>query len=312
MDRHKRRISIVIMCTVFGFFFMFKLSSASVFGIGAIFAFILPPVLTQEMKELSKYILPIAIVGIGAGIKAEVFLQVAPLTLIFVMGAIVCVLLLGRWLKRRFRLKGDCSVLITIGTAICGATAIATVAPIIKPKEKELVMALSTIFSLNALALILFPMIGGWLNLSQSQFGTWAAIAIHDTSSVVGASLAYGPEAFQLAVILKLVRATAIIPLALILVTKYKSEETDSVTMQAPAMFTGLFLLAGLVAIFPQHSILWGEVSSLAKTALLVVIFIMGVQCRVLSDVKSAAKPLAFGTLLWVVTSGVSLFLAMV
>jgi uncharacterized membrane protein YadS len=219
------------------------------------------------------------------------------------------VLVLGRWLKRRCALSETWPILITIGTAICGATAIATVAPIIKPKEKDMVMALSTIFSLNAVALVLFPIIGRALGLSQAQFGTWAAIAIHDTSSVVGASLAYGQEAFQLAVILKLVRATAIIPLALLLMTKYKSDETEGLAMQAPAMFTGLVFLAGLVTIFPDYQPLWTGVSTVAKTALLVVIFIMGLQCRVLTDIKSAAKPLAFGAFLWGVTSGLSLLL---
>src|SRR6201996_3265434 len=161
-------------------------------------------------------LLQVSVVGLGFGINAATALKAGRegflFTVVSIFGTLAFGLLLGRWMK----IDRKTSLLISGGTAICGGSAIAALSPVIRAEERQVSVALGAVFILNSVALFLFPVIGHWLGLSQSQFGLWSAIAIHDTSSVVGAAGRYGPEALQIATTVKLARALWIIPVSLL------------------------------------------------------------------------------------------------
>ncbi|MGL5636025.1 MAG: YeiH family protein, partial [Bacteroidales bacterium] len=188
--------------------------------------------------------------------------------------------------------------LISAGTAICGGSAIAAVSPVLKAKEHDISVALGTVFILNAIALFIFPPIGHWLDMTQQQFGTWAAIAIHDTSSVVGAGEVYGAQALQVATTVKLTRALWIIPLAL--VTSYIFKAKDQ-KISIP-WFILFFVLAMIVNTFvPLPAALTNIISFISKKALTVTLFLIGSGLS-LSVIKEVGiKPLLLGVGLWVV-----------
>jgi uncharacterized integral membrane protein (TIGR00698 family) len=207
----------------------------------------------------------------------------------------------GRYLKVDKRT----SFLISAGTAICGGSAIAALSPVIKAEEKQISVALGVIFILNSIALFIFPVIGHGLHLSQTQFGLWCAIAIHDTSSVVGAASRYGVQALQVATTVKLARALWIIPVAFITAFLFK---TGNKQIQIP-YFIGLFILAMLVNTYvPFIKPIIPYITSIAKTGLTLTLFLIGsgLSLKVLKSV--GVVPLFQGIMLWVLISGVSLW----
>ena len=255
-------------------------------------------------KKLTRNLLQASVVGLGFGMNAlqayEVGKQGIVFTVISIASTITLGLLLGRWLK----IERNTSYLISSGTAICGGSAIAAVSSIAKSNEKQISTALGIIFILNSIALFLFPWVGHLLHLSQHQFGVWAAIAIHDTSSVVGAAHKFGPEALQIATTIKLERALWIIPVAIISVFIFKSE---SKRVKIP-YFIFLFVLAMIIntfipAIHPAASV----IVMLSKVGLKVTLFLIGTGLT--KDlVKSVGiKPLVQGVLLWCFISVMSL-----
>ena len=176
-------------------------------------------------KKVSKYLLQYSVVGLGFGMNLQASLASGKEGMEFTVISVVGTMLIGWFIGRKFlKVDRDTSYLISSGTAICGGSAIAAVGPVLRAKDTEMSVALGTIFILNAIALFIFPVIGHALDMSQQEFGTWAAIAIHDTSSVVGAGAAYGEEALQIATTIKLTRALWIIPLALITSFVFKSK----------------------------------------------------------------------------------------
>ena len=167
-------------------------------------------------KKVSKYLLQYSVVGLGFGMNLHASLASGREGMEFTILSVVGTMVIGWFIGRKcLKVERDTSYLISSGTAICGGSAIAAVGPVLKAKDTEMSVALGTIFVLNAVALFLFPVVGHALGMSQHEFGTWAAIAIHDTSSVVGAGAAYGEEALEVATTIKLTRALWIIPLAL-------------------------------------------------------------------------------------------------
>ena len=278
---------------------------------GSIASFIIPSSIKKKAHKIPTMLLPIAIIGMGATLNLRTIIDIQPSTFLIIIGSIISIGILGRLIKPLFKLEEQLPLLITIGTAICGATAIMTISPIIKPKEKDMIQALSTLFILNGIALYIFPTLGHYLQLTQQQFGTWAAIAIHDTSSVVGASLSYGTLAFQTAILLKLCRATAIIPLSLFLIknTHHHSEHTPRFTLFY--IFLGLIFVICLTSALPEYTTLWATLSDLSKTCLLLVIFIMGLQANGVTHIAHFGKVFSFGLVLWIITSGVSLAVVM-
>jgi uncharacterized integral membrane protein (TIGR00698 family) len=182
--------------------------------LGLTFALTLGTPFPAFNKKVSKYLLQISVVGLGFGMNLQEALKAGSDGIIFTLFSVISVmffgLLIGKWLG----ISRVSSYLIASGTAICGGSAIAAVGPIAKANESEMSVSLATIFVLNAVALFLFPVLGNWLHLTQHQFGLWAAIAIHDTSSVVGAGATFGEEALKVATTVKLARALWIIPLS--------------------------------------------------------------------------------------------------
>jgi len=225
--------------------------------------------------------------------------------ILFAVVSIVSVLTIGTLMGRYLKIDKKTSFLISAGTAICGGSAIAALSPVIKAEEKQISVALGTIFILNSIALFLFPFIGHQLHLSQSQFGLWCAIAIHDTSSVVGASSRYGAQALQIATTVKLARALWIIPVAFFTAFLFK---TDSKNVSIP-YFIGLFIVAMLVNTYvPFIHPLVPYITVLAKVGLTLTLFLIGsgLSLKVLKSV--GVLPLMQGVVLWVLISGAALW----
>ena len=253
-------------------------------------------------KKLSKTLLQYSVVGLGFGMNLYESLASGRegmlFTIISVIGTLVIGMLIGRKL---LKVDKETSYLISSGTAICGGSAIAAVGPVIKAKPENMSVALAVVFVLNAIALFIFPSIGHWLGLSQQEFGTWAAIAIHDTSSVVGAGAAYGEEALKVATTIKLTRALWIIPLALATSFIFKSKDRK-ITIP---WFILYFIIAILLNTFVLDSVpAFGKiVSGIARKCLTLTMFFIGASLS--TDVLRSVgfKPFIQGILLWAVIS---------
>ncbi|WP_418696447.1 YeiH family protein [Bacteroides sp.] len=256
-------------------------------------------------KKTSKYLLQYSVVGLGFGMNLQASLASGKEGMEFTIISVIGTLLLGWLIGRKFlKVDRDTSYLISSGTAICGGSAIAAVGPVLRAKDSEMSVALGTIFILNALALFIFPMIGHALNMSQHEFGTWAAIAIHDTSSVVGAGAAYGEEALQVATTIKLTRALWIIPLAIATSFIFKSKGQK---ISIP-WFIFFFVLAMIfnTYVLDRSEIgaqIGAGINNFARKSLTITLFFIGASLS--RDVLKAVgiKPLVQGVLLWVVIS---------
>ena len=230
-------------------------------------------------------------------------LNVEKTVLIFIVIAIALILLLGKIIGKFFKIHDNTSTLISISMAICGGSAIAAIAPILKSKDEEIAISISIIFILNSVALILFPSIGHLLNLSQVEFGLWAALAIHDTSSVVGASAIYGCLALSIATVVKLTRALFIIPLSISTAWIKKSQKRT----KFPLFILGFICAIILRTIFPQFMPLWTGVSFIAQQGLVITLFLIG-SGLTMNLIKNAGfRPLVLGVILWTLTSVLSL-----
>ena len=253
-------------------------------------------------KKVSKKLLQYSVIGLGFGMNFHASLASGKegmmFTIVSVVGTMVMGMLIGRKLLKMNR---DTSYLISSGTAICGGSAIAAVGPVIKAKDSDMSVALATIFVLNAIALFVFPVLGQWLGLTQQEFGTWAAIAIHDTSSVVGAGAAYGEEALQVATTIKLTRALWIIPLALVTSFIFKSEGKK---VGIP-WFILWFIVAILINTYLLDAVpqVGKAISGLARKGLIITMFFIGASLSTNVLKAVGVKPLVQGVLLWLVIS---------
>jgi len=245
-------------------------------------------------------LLQLSVVGLGFGMNVHSAVQAGKEGIAFTIASIAGTLALGLLLGRFLKIEKKTSHLIACGTAICGGSAIAAMAPVIKAEEKQISIALGTVFILNSIALFVFPVIGRWLHLSQTQFGLWAAIAIHDTSSVVGAADKYGAEALQIATTVKLARALWIIPAALLTALFFK---TGKQKIKIP-YFIGLFVLAMTINTYvPAIQPVSTFIVQIAKTGLTLTLFLIGagLSKKVLKSV--GLKPLVQGVVLWLCIS---------
>ena len=246
--------------------------------------------------KATNYLLQFSVVGLGFGMNVHSAVSAGKEGFLFTIISIVSTLILGTFLGKWFKTDKKTSHLISCGTAICGGSAIAAIAPVIKSNEKQTSVALGVIFILNSVALFLFPAVGHWLDLTQKEFGLWCAIAIHDTSSVVGAASKFGPEALQIATTVKLARALWIIPVALITAFIFKNK---SGKLKIP-YFIGLFILAMIANTYlPQMKSVAPHLVSVSKIGLTITLFLIGagLNRNVLKSV--GLKPLAQGVLLW-------------
>ena len=270
--------------------------------LGIIFVNIFGQVFNAD--KIIKIVLQVSIVGLGFGINLKQALQAGSEGFLFTVFSITLIVVLGIAFGYIFRIDKIITQLISFGTAICGGSAIAAIAPILKADGKQTSVSLGIIFLLNALALFIFPEIGQYFHLSQNQFGIWSAIAIHDTSSVVGAASKYGHEALQTATTVKLARALWIIPISFMLSFLNKSGGKVKIPY-----FIGFFILAILVnSYFPAIKDVASYVVDFSKSSLKVALFLIGTGLSFQNLKNIGIKPLLLGIILWVVISVISLF----
>ena len=270
--------------------------------LGLAFALLCGQAYPKFNKKVSKKLLQYSVVGLGFGMNLHTSLASGKEGMMFTIISVIGTMIIGMFIGRKMlKVNRDTSYLISSGTAICGGSAIAAVGPVIKAKDSDMSVALATIFVLNAIALFIFPVMGGWLGLTQQEFGTWAAIAIHDTSSVVGAGAAYGEEALQVATTIKLTRALWIIPLALVTSVIFKN---GGKKISIP-WFILWFIVAILLNTYILDSVpeVGKAISGLARKGLIITMFFIGASLS--TDVLKAVgvKPLLQGVLLWLVIS---------
>ena len=257
-----------------------------------------------ETDSFVKKLLQYSIVGLGFGINLKTAIEAGSQGFLFTVSTIILVMVLGLVLAKIFRIDKTIAQLISAGTAICGGSAIAAVSPILKANSKQTSVALGIVFVLNAVALFIFPEIGHFFNLSQNQFGIWSAIAIHDTSSVVGASSKYGSEALQIATTVKLARALWIIPLAFIISIFTKSEGKIKIPY-----FIGYFVLAILAGTYlPFLKNFNHYISEFSRDLLKVALFLIGAGLSFQNLKNIGLKPLLLGIILWLLVSSISLY----
>jgi len=269
---------------------------------GLVFALLCGQAYPKFNKKVSKKLLQYSVVGLGFGMNLHASLASGKEGMLFTIISVVGTMIVGMFIGQKLlKVNRDTSYLISSGTAICGGSAIAAVGPVIKAKDSDMSVALATVFVLNAIALFVFPVLGEWFGLTQQEFGTWAAIAIHDTSSVVGAGAAYGEEALQVATTIKLTRALWIIPLALATSFIFKGEGKK---VNIP-WFILWFIVAILINTYVLHSVpeIGKAISGLARKGLVITMFFIGASLS--TDVLKSVgvKPLVQGVLLWLVIS---------
>ncbi len=256
-----------------------------------------------KLSKVTKYSLQASVVGLGFGINLYQVAETGLTGFFYTAISLIATMVVGLLLAKLLGVEKKLNHLISAGTAICGGSAIAAVAPAIKASEKEISVALGVVFILNALALFVFPFIGNQLHLSQEQFGIWAAIAIHDTSSVVGAATQFGEKALEIATTLKLTRALWILPMVLITGFLFKSEGKASFPK-----FILFFLVASLFSTFLRDlSVVYGWMTVLAKKGLIMSLFLTGAGISLPLLRTISIRPFLQGVMLWVIVAAGSL-----
>jgi uncharacterized integral membrane protein (TIGR00698 family) len=254
-------------------------------------------------------VLQFSIVLMGFGMNLGEVIIASKTGFVITALSVITVMILGILLGKLFKVEKNITLLIASGTAICGGSAIAAIAPILRSKSHQNSFALIVVFVLNAIALFLFPFVGRKLGLSQELFGNWAAIAIHDTSSVVGAGAEYGEKALQVATTVKLIRALWIIPLSLVIAFFQKNEDGRSVKFPWFILF---FIFAILIAnFFPELHASYDHFNWLGKRGLVIALFLIGSNITLDEIKRSGPRSFALGITLWVVTAIGSLYFLM-
>ena len=253
-------------------------------------------------------LLQFSVVGLGFGMNVHTALQAGKQGILFTIVSITTTLVFGYLMGRWLNIEKKTSYLISAGTAICGGSAIAAISPVIKAEEKQISVALGCVFILNSIALFIFPVIGHYFNLSQTQFGLWCAIAIHDTSSVVGAASKYGTHALEVATTVKLARALWIIPVSFMSTFIFKN---PSKKISIP-YFIGLFILAMIANTYlPAIKLISPYMVAIAKTGLTLTLFLIGAGLSRKILVSVGFKPLLQGVVLWAAISITALYAVM-
>ncbi|WP_299578180.1 putative sulfate exporter family transporter [uncultured Sunxiuqinia sp.] len=250
-------------------------------------------------------VLQASIVLMGFGMNLTQAIEASKSGLLLTAGSVVLTIGFGLLLGKLLRVDSKISWLIASGTAICGGSAIAAIAPVIHAKNHQISFSLVVIFLLNALALLLFPLLGHYFNLSQETFGFWSAIAIHDTSSVVGAGAAYGPQALEIATAVKLTRALWIIPLSVAIALFSKNENRGKISIP---WFIGLFVIAVVLAyLLPQWEPTFSHLNWLGKRGMVVALFLIGSNISLGEVKKAGSRSFILGILLWIFIASLSL-----
>lgn len=263
-----------------------------------------------ECKKIVTPLLQLCIVALGAGMNLHSVLLTGFHGFISTLLGIAFTIFVGDVLLRKiFKSASDTSFLITVGTAICGGSAIAAVSGVMGAKEHDISVALVTVFALNALALVLFPPLGHLAGLSDVQFGLWSALAIHDTSSVVGASMQYGARALEVATTVKLARALWIVPLTFAVSMGFigRKNTENAKAAKKPWFILGFLASAALVSVLPELQPYGRWIASLAKRVFVFILFLIGAGLTKSSLRAVGIKPFFHGLTLWVIVSAASL-----
>ena len=275
-------------------------------GLGLLFGLLGANAWPVQTHRLSRELLKLSVIGLGFGMDLRSVLETGEISFVYTALGIAGALALGFFLGKRLNVSRNATFLIAAGTSICGGSAIAAVRSVLDANEEETAVSLTTIFVLNSIALLLFPLIGHAVGLSQRQFGLWAALAIHDTSSVVGAGLKYGPMALVVGTTVKLVRALWIVPVTLVAATLLR-RGTGQVKAKWP-WFILFFLLAAWVrSVFPTAHSVWDGVAWIARIGFCLTLFLIGAGLSRPGLKNLGWRPLALGISLWTVVATVSL-----
>lgn len=280
----------------------FALALGLVYGLTVVHPF------HAESRHLSKFLLQASVVCLGFGMNLSQVVHAGRSGFFYTAISILFAMALGLGLGRLLIVGARQSMLISVGTAICGGSAIAAMGPVLQANEEEMAVSLGTVFVLNSTALLLFPFIGWGLHLSQTQFGLWSALAIHDTSSVVGAGARYGATALAVGTTVKLARALWIVPLTIATAMLKKSKAK----VQWP-WFIFYFCVAAIVASYlprwvPQSAALFSSLNRLGRAGLTVVLFLIGTGISRQTLRQVGARPLVQGILLWIAVATASLW----
>jgi uncharacterized integral membrane protein (TIGR00698 family) len=282
--------------------------------LGILFGLTFPHPYINESRGIARTLLQSSVVALGFGMNLHEVLKAGRSGFVYTALGISFALLAGLALGKLLRVRGNSSFLITAGTAICGGSAIAAIGPILQADEEEMAVSLGTIFILNSIALLIFPPIGNALHLSQSQFGLWAALAIHDTSSVVGAATKYGPQALVIGTTVKLARALWIVPLALTTAAIKRGRSrnaaggTSNLRVPLP-WFIAFFVLAAVINTYVAalaHLSNW--LFTLGRLGLTATLFLIGSGISRTTLREVGWRPLLLGVVLWLGVGLTSLY----
>jgi uncharacterized integral membrane protein (TIGR00698 family) len=264
---------------------------------GLIYGMTLPHPFAAESRDVTKFLLQGSVVALGFGMNLHEVLRAGRSGFVYTAVSITVALFLGLGIGYLIRVSKTPSFLISAGTAICGGSAIAAVGPISGASEEEMAVSLGAVFILNSIALFVFPPVGLALHMSQSQFGLWSALAIHDTSSVVGATAKYGPIALAVGTTIKLARALWIVPLSVGTAVVLKSKAR----IQWPWFILFFCLAALLNTLLPQFGTAFGALSHMGKLGLTVTLFLIGASLNRETLAKVGVRPLLQGLTLWII-----------
>lgn len=277
---------------------------------GLIFALSIGNPWIDQSRAWTHRLLALSIIGLGASMDLGVVGKVGLQGVAYTAVGIGMTLLIGNILGRTLKCSSGISTLIGVGTAICGGSAIAAMTPVLKSKPHDVSAALATVFFLNAIALVIFPQIGHLFSLDQSQFGLWCALAIHDTSSVVGAALEYGGgKALEVATTVKLARALWIIPVTLgyALTLRKTADDSSTAAVKKPWFILGFLIAAALVTWLPSLKEAGYMVAEIAKKMLILSLFFIGSSLSKQALRAVGLRPLLHGFMLWVIVGGSTL-----
>lgn len=278
-------------------------SSAQALILGVFVALVFGNPYAVKTKEWTHRLLSLAVMGLGAGMNLAVVGRVGVQGIGYTIIGIFSAFVLGTLLGKILKIEENTSLLITVGTAICGGSAIAAVAPVIRAKPQEVSVSLGTVFLLNAAALFIFPWVGHQLMLTENQFGLWSALAIHDTSSVVGATLQYGPEALSIGTTTKLARALWIIPVAMgigfLRSRRENADETGEPKGKKPWFILGFLIAAALVTWVPDLQPAGHIIEMIAKKIMVLTLFLIGAGLTKATLQSVGFKPFLQGVVLW-------------
>lgn len=283
------------------------ISSAEALILGVMISVILGNPYIEFTKVWTSKLLSWSVIGLGAGMNLLVVARVGLEGIGYTFIGITWALLLGLLLGRLLKVENNTSILISGGTAICGGSAIAALSPTIHAKSHEVSVSLGVVFMLNAAALMIFPPIGHALGMSQHQFGLWSALAIHDTSSVVGAAMQFGDEALKVGTTTKLARALWIVPLTLVIghfvSRRQKNSQEVKVKAKRPWFILGFLLMAALVTFVPALEVPGHYVEMAAKKALVLTLFLIGLGLSRESLKAVGPRALIQGLVLWILVA---------